>query len=53
MEEGRKKIRICLFTIVLVAIVIGIFYYYFSGSTMNRSNEGTLIQGPRVEQYGC
>ena len=29
MEEGRRKIRICLMSIVLAAVVIGIFYYYY------------------------
>lgn len=53
MENGRKKIRICLFGIVLAAVVIGIFYYYYSGNTQSRSSEGTLIQAPRVEHYGC
>lgn len=53
MEDGRRKIRICLLSIVVAAIVIGVFYYYFSGSIPARSNEGTLIQGPKVEYYGC
>lgn len=53
MENGRRKIRICLFSIVLAAVVIGIFYYYYSGNSQVRSSEGTLIQGPRVESYGC
>lgn len=54
MENGRRKIRICLFSIVLAAVVIGIFYYYFNGSAQSNNSEGTLIQGPRVEvTYGC
>jgi hypothetical protein len=53
MEDGRRKIRICLVSIVIVAVVIGIFYYYFSESVTGRSNEGTLIRAPRVEYYGC
>ncbi|TCS81605.1 hypothetical protein [Muricomes intestini] len=53
MEDGKRKIRICLFSIVLAAVVIGILYYYFNGSTPVRNSEGTLIRGPRVEYYGC
>ena len=53
MENGRRKICICLFGIVLAAVVVGIFYYYFSGSGQVRSSEGTLIKGPEVEYYGC
>lgn len=53
MENGRRKIRICLFGIVLAAVVIGIFYYYFNSNGQIRSSEGTLIKGPEVEYYGC
>lgn len=53
MENGKRKIRICLLGIVLAAVVIGIFYYYYNGNTKVRSSEGTLIQGPKVEYYGC
>lgn len=53
MEDGRRKIRICLLGIVLAAVVIGVFYYYFNGNSQVRSSEGTLIQGLEVENYGC
>ncbi|MBU3878687.1 hypothetical protein HGO97_023095 [Faecalicatena sp. AGMB00832] len=53
MENGRRKIRICLFSIVLAAVVIGILYYYMSENSQIRSSEGTLVQRPRVESYGC
>lgn len=51
MEEGKKKIRICLIGMVLAAVVIGIFYYYYhEGDTVSES-EGTLIRQPEVESY--
>ena len=53
MENGRRKIRICLFSIVLAAVVIGLLYYYLNGNEQVRSSEGTLIRAPRVESYGC
>lgn len=53
MEHGRRKIRIWLFGIVLAAVVVGVFYYYFNSSGQIRSSEGTLIQGTEVECYGC
>lgn len=54
MESGRRKIRICLLSIVLTAVVIGIFYYYFGGNTESNTSEGTLVQTPVVEaEYGC
>lgn len=42
MEDGRKKIRICLLVIVLAAVVIGVLYYL---STPNeQAGEGFLIR---------
>ena len=43
MDEGRKKVWICLLIIVLAAVVIGILYYL--------SSEGFLIMAPGVEPY--
>ena len=51
MEEG-KSVSASL-GIVLAAVVVGIFYYYFNGSGQPSASEGTLIQGPKVEYYGC
>ena len=49
MEEGKKKIRICLITMVLAAVVIGIFYYYYHEG--DSGSEGTLIRRPEVASY--
>lgn len=51
MEEGKSVSA--SFGIVLAAVVVGIFYYYFNGSGQPSASEGTLIQGPKVEYYGC
>lgn len=43
MEEARKKLRICLIFVVLLAIIVG-FVYYFSDIGKNDSvSEGTLV----------
>lgn len=53
MEEGRKKIRICLMSMVLAAVVIGIFYYYYNEAEAVSGSAGTLIRKPGVEEYVC
>ena len=44
MDRDRLKLRICLTGIVLLAVIVGVIYYFFympeSGDTIN---EGTLI----------
>ena len=49
MGNGRKKIRFCLCTVVILAIVVGILYYY--GQMQEKSNitEGTLISSLCME----
>lgn len=42
MNKARRRLRVCLICVVMVAIVIGIFYYYH----VNREttmNEGMLV----------
>lgn len=48
MEKSRRKIRICLVCIVLTAIVIGLFYYYYEMQGNAAVNEGTLIASVRT-----
>lgn len=43
MRNGRKKIMICLITVFLMAIAVGVLYYATSDSGSSRANEGTLI----------
>lgn len=48
MEDGRKKLRICLTCVVVAAIVIGIFYYYYGTSGSETVSEGALITATKV-----
>lgn len=43
MQEGRKRVRICLICIVFLAVVAGMFYYYYEMQTEITGEEGTLI----------
>lgn len=49
MDEGKKKVWICLLIAVLAAVVIGILYY-LSAPSQQRS-EGFLILAPEVMEY--
>lgn len=42
MEDGRKKIWICLLVVVLAAVVIGVIYYY--SAPQEKGTEGFLIR---------
>lgn len=53
MEAGRRKIRICLLSIVLAAVVIGIFYYYYDEAKAVSESAGTLIRRPGAEAHVC
>ncbi len=49
MEDGRKKIWICLLTVVLAAILIGVIYYY--SAPQEQGTEGFLIREQGEESY--
>ncbi len=42
MDDGRKKIWICLLAVVLAAVVIGILYYF--STPAEHGSEGFLIR---------
>lgn len=52
MDDGQKKIWICLLAVVLATVVIGILYYYSTPS--EHSSEGFLIRAEqgRYEEAG-
>ena len=50
MDEGRKKVWICILIAVLAAVVIGILYYLSAPS--QQGSEGFLILGPEAVSHG-
>ena len=48
MEDGRRKIWICLLVVLLAAVVIGVLYYY--SEPKEQGSEGFLI---KVGQYSA
>ena len=43
MEEARKKLRICLIFVVMLAVLIGCIYYFGEKDESDDVNKGTLI----------
>ena len=44
LEEGRKKIRMCLIFVITAAVIIGFFYYFHDVKGSHGVNEGTLVK---------
>lgn len=44
MDEARRKIRICLFCIVMIAALIGVAYYMNDVKGGGSMEEGTLVR---------
>lgn len=54
MEEARKKLRVCLFFVVLLAVLIGCIYYFNDVKKQERVSEGTLVMNDiSVESSGA
>ena len=52
MDDGRKKIRVCLLAVVLMAITSGVLYYYFGQAKAAPQDDSTLVKRIEVEYYG-
>ncbi len=54
LEEARRKLRICLVIVVMVAIIVGCVYYFGEVKNGSHVNEGTLVRRTVAEDvYGC
>lgn len=43
MEKARKRLRICLIAVVLLAVVVGCVYYFGDFGEKSDVTEGTLV----------
>ena len=43
MEKAKKRVRICLVCVVMLAVIMGIFYYYHELGKEGVQAEGTLV----------
>ena len=44
LEKARKRLRICLIAVVLLAIVVGCLYYFGDFGKEQDVTEGTLVR---------
>lgn len=43
MEKAKRRVRVCLLCVVIIAIVMGILYYYHGMNEEGMQAEGTLV----------
>lgn len=43
MEKAKKRVRICLLCVVMLAVIMGILYYYHGLNEEGIQAEGTLV----------
>lgn len=48
MEKSRKKLRVCLFLVVLAAVIIGLVYYFTTTGSTVGVDDGVLITGTGI-----
>ena len=51
MEDGKKKIWLCLIVVVLAAVVIGLLYEL--STSRGQAGEGFLIENSRQRAAAC
>lgn len=44
MNEARRKIRLCLLFVVMIAALMGVVYYMNDARDGNNMEEGTLVR---------
>lgn len=52
MEEARKKLRICLFVVVTLAVIVGCIYYFGDRKNSEDVSAGTLVKVQQTEGMG-
>ena len=43
MEKAKRRVRVCLICVVMIAVIMGIFYYYHELNKEGIQAEGTLV----------
>ena len=49
MKKAKKRVRICLICVVMLAAIMGIFYYYHELGKEGIQAEGTLVRNDSEE----
>ena len=57
LEKARKRLRLCLIAVVLLAVVVGCLYYFGDFGKEQDVTEGTLVKGTylntEVQERDC
>lgn len=48
MEKAKRRVRICLLCVIVLAIVVGILYFYHDLGEPEIRAEGTLVSGQKT-----
>lgn len=48
MEKSRKKLWVCLFCVVMLAVAVGLIYYFTDLNNTGGMDDGVLITGMKV-----
>ena len=49
MERLKRKVRTCLFLVMIIAVAVGVFYYCSRLGEPNEVTKGTLISSLAME----
>ena len=52
MEKAKRRVRMCLLCVVIVAVVMGILYYYHEMNEDGVQAEGTLVMADCGRRVG-
>ena len=53
MEKAKKRVRICLLCVVMLAVIMGILYYYHGLNEEEIQSEGTLVSSCKGCNRSC
>lgn len=51
MEQARRRIRICLFCVVMLAVIVGVIYYLYDRNAGQIASDGTLVTAVRIAGF--
>lgn len=49
MEKARRKLRVCLICVVLLAVVVGVIYYAGVVGKETEVSDGTLVRAENTD----
>ena len=53
LEDGRRKIRICLTIMLIAAVILGVYYYYSAAGKAERYESEEMLVNSEEKCNGC